>query len=63
MGEQALSVTKKRGRPPKEPTVVIRLPAALVQKIDAFAQAHALTRPQAVQAMLEAVKALGGIES
>ena len=62
MTNQAVSVTKKIGRPPKAPTVVVRLPEALVAKIDAWAEKQGVTRPEAIRAMIEAAERLGGLD-
>ena len=40
---------------------MVRLPPALLAKVDAWAAAHGVTRPEAIRAMIEAVEKLGGI--
>jgi hypothetical protein len=42
------------GRPVKEPTVVVRLPALVVEQVDDWAQQRGLSRPEALRAILTA---------
>lgn len=50
---QGLSVTKKMGRPPKEPTVVVRLPASVVSEIDRRATLSGATRAEVIRKLIE----------
>ena len=55
MSGQSISVTKKRGRPPKAPTSVVRLPEETLQAADAWAatQPDRPSRPEAVRRLVE----------
>lgn len=55
MTGQGISVTKKRGRPAKEPTSVVRLPLTALQAADAWAasQPDQPGRAEAVRRLIE----------
>jgi hypothetical protein len=55
MTTQELSVTKKMGRPRKEPTTVVRLPSSLVEAADTWAseQSDLPPRPEAIRRLVE----------
>jgi len=54
MTSQILSVTKKMGRPRKEPTAVIRLPVEVLEAADDWAvtQPDQPGRPEAIRRLL-----------
>jgi hypothetical protein len=55
MSGQSISVTKKRGRPAKAPTSVVRLPEETLLAADAWAasQPDGPSRPEAVRRLVE----------
>lgn len=56
MTGQHISVTKKRGRPKKEPSATIRLPIALFDEVDAWraTQPDQPGRPEAIRRLIRA---------
>jgi hypothetical protein len=59
MSGQRISVTKKRGRPSKDPTAVVRLPLATIEAAETWAakQSDEPSRPEAIRRLIE--KGLG----
>jgi hypothetical protein len=55
MDDQDISVTKKRGRPRKEPSAVIRIPASTLARLDAWITETdpSMTRPEAIRKILQ----------
>lgn len=55
MAGQSISVTKKRGRPSKAPTAVVRLPLETLEQADAWAerQADKPSRAEAIRQLVE----------
>lgn len=65
MAAQETSISrKKRGPAPtgQGVPVMVRLQPALLAKVDEWATAHGVTRPEAIRAMIEACEKLGGLE-
>jgi hypothetical protein len=54
MADQDIFVTRKRGRPRKGPSVVIRLPVAVIDEIDRYSgtQPDKPSRPEAIRRVL-----------
>lgn len=55
MADQEISVTKKRGRPAKAPTGVVRLPLATLEAADDWAarQGGDIARPEAIRILVD----------
>lgn len=55
MDDQSISVTKNRGRPPKAPTAVVRLPLETLRAADAWA-ANQPDQPKTAEAVRRLVE-------
>lgn len=60
----SITVTpKRRGRPAtgRDPTITIRLPPEVVEKIEVWASARGMSRSEAIRAMILAALEAGGL--